>query len=276
MSQEIDELIIEEPTEETIRELAQTVDEVDGGLTAMHLVAEESTLVEIIVSCADGEILLANPPDNQQETVIRSKKRRTVTPDGGISEVMETSSSSYRASQPSLPAREEYKTTDGWLEATAGRLGIDHETLLDIVGEYRVDTDDQQKRRLLELAFAHHLERERTADCTCVEIKLRDVSAAGRYQYIHNGPDRGGAHYLRDLTPRMKAAIYSAAVREGLTVLSEHESKISVSFEKPAVEDDIRFTKRILRDAFESTFADIVAIDEVIDQDEIHSWLIHT
>lgn len=131
----------------------------------------------------------------------------------------------------------------------------------------------ERTRHRLKRAFDHHLHRVVKGETSHVVVRVATPLSTGTYRYLDNGSDQGGAHYFRGLTPQTKADIISCASAAGLTVLIEGTGSVSVSFETKAVEDDIRFVEMVLVNVFDTTFAEIISIEEVIDSEKSREWL---
>lgn len=252
--EELEELVIEEPTEEMIRDLATTLGERDADVRSVHLVAEESTLMEIIVECVDKSIKLIGSSDQS----IKPQSKSFTAPSTVAQEDREV----LRIGNGSGPR------TDGGGSGVAASNPVSRGHPL-----ASGSIDDRQICRLLELAFESHLEREPQADCAHIEIRMSDSVSVGQYRYLNNGSGRGGAHYLRDLSPQMKTRASWLASCNGLTVLSEGSSSLSVSFEKPSTAADVRFVEQILVEVFGGSISDIAGITEVVDRDTTRDWL---
>lgn len=173
----------------------------------------------------------------------------------------------------SRPIRAEYDDAEVWLADTADYLAVDQEILRRIALEWTHAVECEWKRRILTLAFTHHLERRDEGDCARITIRFRSSDAPTiRYQYLANGRN-GGAHYLQSLTPQRRAMIRSLAVEEGFWVLAEGETYLSIALETPSVRTDVALIERILTEVFDNSLAAIDAIDEVLDRDRSRSWL---
>lgn len=271
MAQAIDELIVNEPTDDVVRAVLQTIEEADGELRAIHICAERSFLVDFISMCADEEIQFDDRgSDSGDVLVARTKKEKSESSTGD--DPSATWEFTGQAADGSHPPSGENETPEDWIDETADVLGTDRATLLGILSQHSIEIEDQQKRQILELAFTQHRERDDKADCACVEIRLGESSTLGRYQYFKDRTTGHGIHYLRNLTPRMKTDIQRYAAREDFTVIDQGKTFISVSSEKSTAAEDVRFVENILSDVFDCALSEITVIDEVIDRDTTRSW----
>jgi hypothetical protein len=155
----------------------------------------------------------------------------------------------------------------------AEELGVDPDELTNLVRQINEEERCIHIRHLLALAYQHHLERPNKTSRGYVEIRTVDSPDLGRYHYLDNGRGRGGAHYLRGLTPEKKAILAHLAAVGGFSVLAEGEAYLSISLERPDIETDVEFTERVLSSAFGIPLTKVIAIEEVIGREIACSWI---
>lgn len=288
MKSDISELVIERPSAATIRDIARIVSGRRVELDTVRLTGDPPTLRQILGRWSDGDVRMIDAQSNEAAAAQESDGEIQVTfgPSGSSQpngSPRRTSDSSIPVANggdvvtphlggDSLPGRDDYPTTDDWVADTAERIGIGSDSLIEIAATVNEGERAAQIRHLLELAFEQHLDRPNKGGRGYVEIRTAG-SSVGHYHYLDNGRGRGGAHYFRGLTPDMKETIRRIAIEEHLAVLVEGEAYLSVSFERQDIVEDVRFVELILLSAFESTLADIVAIEEFVGREVACSWI---